>query len=101
MAGMTRREIVILVSRAIAILQFIEALMFSFFSLPPAILSFHNFILRMRIPDSFRPQFDTLRETQILLMLGRIAAQLFIAWIFWNCGPFIERKLAPKVEDSN
>jgi len=98
----SRREIVLLVSRAIAILQLIEALMYSFFSLPPAILSFRALVLREHFPNSFRPQLDTVQDTEILLMLGRIAVQLLIAWLFWNCGPSIERLLSPKTkEDSN
>jgi hypothetical protein len=94
----SRREIVLLVSRAIAILQFIEALIFSFFSLPPAILSIRLFIQRQQFSQS--PQLDSFHETALLVFV-RIAVQFFIAWLFWNCGPFIERLLLPATKDDS
>ena len=93
---MTRGEIVLLVSRAIAVLQLIEALFAAIFSLPPVIL-LSTRALTLPVSESNR----LLQETQLWLLVARIAARFFIAWLFWNCGPFIERLLAPKVQDSN
>ena len=102
MGGVNRREIVLLVSRAIAVLQFIDALLATVFSLPTVILlSFRALTLRAQVPDSFRQRLDLMQEAQMPLLLAKIAVQFFLAWLFWNCGPFIERLLAPSGEDSS
>jgi hypothetical protein len=97
---MSRREIVLLVSRAIAILQLIPALMETFISLPQQIYLMLWPILRAQaeysgVASHTWDLISTLRWETFGFLVVRIAAQLFIAWLFWNCGPTIERFLLP------
>lgn len=96
---MLRREIVLLVSRAIAILQLVPALIELFFGLPQQIYLLLWPILRTRATyagtDSHTLFINTLRFPALGFSLARTATEFFVAWLFWNCGPTIERYLLP------
>ena len=92
---MSRREIVLLVSRAIAILQLIAALLDAFLYLPQQAFYLSQ---QLRLQSAF-PQAHTHMPPYlwigVIVTLARIAALLIIAAIFWNCGTTIERLLLP------
>jgi hypothetical protein len=96
---MSRREIVLLVSRAIAILQLITALMELIIGVPQQIYLMLWPILRAQAAyPGVATHIDfvsTLRYTTLGFTLTRVAAQFIVAWLFWNCGPTIERFLLP------
>jgi hypothetical protein len=96
---MSRREIVLLVSRAIAILQLIPALMELIIGVPQQIYLMLLPILRAQAAfpgvGSSTDFLSILRFSAFGFSLARIAVQLFAAWLFWNCGPTIERFLLP------
>jgi hypothetical protein len=93
---MSRREIVLLVSRAIAILQFIEVLVYSLTSIVPLLLGLSLVSQRQQqISPALHALFETAHQTQVLLILVRIAVQLIVALLFWWCGPLVERLLLP------
>ena len=91
---MSRREIVLLVSRAIAILTAIEALI-HLSNLPYQVLIMARQYLRSLHGG---PQNYLVPEecTVIVLILVRVTGLLLIAALFWNCGPTIEHALLPK-----
>lgn len=91
---MLRRETVLLVSRAIAILSAIEALIHL------SNLPYQAFLM---VRQYFRglhggPQNYLVPEQWmvLVLILVRVLGLLFIATLFWNCGPAIEHALLPK-----
>lgn len=100
---MSRKEIVLLVSRAIALLQIIAALMDCITLIPEISMLFREWTLFAAIrtpPPGFR---GTLPPSPIGSILGigllanllHIGVLLFLAALFWNCGPRVERWLAP------
>ena len=92
---MSRREIVLLVSRAIAILQLIAALLDGFLYLPQqAFYLSQQLHMRTMFPGAQNHMPPTI-WISVIVTLIRIAVLLIIAAIFWNCGPTIERMLLP------
>jgi len=98
---MSRREIVLLVSRAIALLQLITALLDAFITLPQQLFFLSQ---QLRMESQFRansnfPQMQhhlsPIAMTGLAVTVVRIVALLIIAAVFWNCGPTIERWLLP------
>jgi hypothetical protein len=94
---MSRKEAVILVSRALAMIQLISALIESSY-LPDRFVSLYHYTIRINgsavsQPDNYLRSYYQLA---IAFIFARIAILLFFAFIFWNCGPWIEQKLLPK-----
>ncbi len=89
---MSRREIVLLVSRAIALLQIIPALISFFTNLPEQL-----FVLSQstRLQSSLPGHISWLPEMGFIHTFVRLAVSLLIALLFWQCGPMIERLLLP------
>ena len=104
---MSRREIVLLVSRAIALLQIIAAVVDGISSLPTqAFLLYRQSTMLAALPAINRMPSHVLGVAPLLGMglltaLLRIGLLLFAATLFWNCGPAIERVLSPTPEHSN
>jgi hypothetical protein len=90
---MSRREIVLLVSRAIAILSAIEALI-HLSNLPYQALIMVRQYLRS---SNGGPQSHLVPEewAVIILILVRVIGLFLIAALFWSCGPTIEHALLP------
>ena len=98
---MSRREIVLLVSRAIAILQLIAALLDGFLYLPQqAFYLSQQLHMRTMFPGAQNHMPPTI-WISVIVTLIRIAVLLIIAAIFWNCGPTIERMLLPSGSTSD
>ncbi len=94
---MSRKEAVLLVSRALAIIQFVAALL-DISYLPERFVSLSHYerigsIVAATETDSY---FQALGRVGIAFMLVRIAGLLVLAVIFWNCGPWFETVLLPK-----
>jgi hypothetical protein len=92
---MSRREIVLLVSRAVAILTIITALINSFINLP-----YQAFLLSQQIrwQNAYSSSHIHVAQFQWIgfgISLTRIAALLLVAGLFWRCGPRIERLFLP------
>lgn len=93
---MSRREIVVLVSRAIALLQIIAALMTAFISFPEAVVYLFQ---RIQLNHSILGTHVVvlpIEWTGIIATFARIAILLVVAALFWRCGPMIERLLLPE-----
>jgi site-specific recombinase len=97
---MTRKEAVLLVSRALAIIQLITAFV-EVTTLPTWFVSLHHYTSRinssMAIPSDY--YFKSYDQLGIAFDFARIAGLLLFAFLFWNCGPWIESMLLPKDED--
>ena len=94
-SSMSRREIVLLVSRAIALLQIIAALIVSFISLPVQVfLISQRFNLRQASPAT-NVGLSPMEWMPIISTLAHIGVLLVVAVLFWNCDPMIERLLLP------
>jgi hypothetical protein len=90
---MTRREIVLLASRVVAVIQVITAILDAT-QLPQTLTElFHDLALRAASPSA---AYWSRYETEVVLSIVlRIFITLFAAWLFWQCGPKIERFLLP------
>jgi hypothetical protein len=86
---MTRNEVVRLVSRAIAVIQFITALIEVTY-LPSRMYSVHHYA---GLGASTYLQMSYSLDVSVLFL--RIAGLLILTWVFWNCGPWISRMLLP------
>ncbi|MGC2638895.1 MAG: hypothetical protein WA294_17055 [Acidobacteriaceae bacterium] len=93
---MSKREIVLLVSRAIAVIQWITALMYLLY-LPQYLMNLLHHITPTQPTDLFwnRYYFEGL-FAEIL----RVAVLAGIAGWFWKCGPGVERILLPLIPES-
>ena len=94
---MSRDETVLLVSRAIAVIQFVTAFLEASY-LPERFLALHHY----SPVDTFAPgpgYLESLYRLQIGLLFGRIAGLLLVSWLFWTCGPRIGRLLLPSGKD--
>ncbi|HWE86921.1 MAG TPA: hypothetical protein VG267_18400 [Terracidiphilus sp.] len=94
---MSRNEIVRLVSRALAVMQFISALYETTF-LPERIYSAHHYVSAEHLLG--RTFIETLEQFYAAFVFARIAMFLILAWIFWQCGPRIARLLLPPDDSS-
>ncbi len=99
---MSRKEAVLLVSRALAMIQLISALM-EITTLPGRLLSLNHYAGRIAastgVPSDY--YFRSLDQVGIAFMWARIAGLLLFAFLFWNCGSWIERILLPKREEQS
>ncbi|MGD0547356.1 MAG: hypothetical protein ABR991_05950 [Terracidiphilus sp.] len=100
---MSRKEVVLLVSRALAMIQLITALL-DISYLPEKFMSFNHYTRVANImADSDRGEYYqyylNYDRVGLALLFARIAALLLFAFLFWNCGPTIERILLPKNKD--
>jgi hypothetical protein len=84
---------VLLVSRALAIFQFVYALL-EITYLPERLISLfgHASAAGSSGTDDYLRTYD---RVGVVFLLVRIAIQLALTVIFWNCGPWIERVLQP------
>ncbi len=97
---MSRKEAVLLVSRALAILQLIFALM-ELTYLPVRFMSLHHHTtsrVSVLAPSGYDDFWNSYYCIDIAFLLTRVIIYLVLAFIFWKCGPWIERVLLPKRE---
>ena len=94
---MSRREIVVLVSRALACIQLITALLDVCY-LPEKLFSFVHYANQPDISGNSQHYFRMLESVSILTLVLRIGILLVSFLIFWNCGAWVERTLLPQVE---
>lgn len=94
---MSRNEAVRLVSRALAVMQFISAL-YEITFLPERIFSAHHYASAERLVG--RTFIETIEQIYAASVFGRIAIFLILAWFFWQCGPWISNLLLPPGDGS-
>jgi len=95
---MSRKEAVLLAGRALAIIQFVAALL-DISYLPERLVSLSHYQrLGAAAVGTEAEYFQTLGRVGIAFMLMRIAVLLILAGIFWKCGPWFESVLLPKRE---
>lgn len=99
---MTKKEAVLLVSRALAIIQIVTALE-AITYLPERFISLFHHAQAESVLEPFKIDryFQTLDRVGMTLMLVRILGLLVLAFIFWNCGPWVERILLPRQENTD
>jgi hypothetical protein len=95
---MTRKEAVVLVSRALSMMWGVFALYETTY-LPERLVSYAHYAYRYKVIDndgsfSYLPLLYRL-STGFLFV--RIAGYLVLAWIFWKCGPWVEGTLLPAI----
>jgi len=90
---MSKREIVVLVSRALAVIQIITALL-EVTGLPQELLSLFHHIFPVQAPV-FGDYWSRYYMEAVLALIARIAICTFAAWLLWKCGPDMERFLLP------
>jgi small-conductance mechanosensitive channel len=95
---MMRREIVVLVSRALAVIQVMSALMEASY-LPQFLMALWHRIGPLRFLD-LSSYWSVYEIESTLALILRIALLLLAAYLFWNCGPGIENFLVPKSSES-
>jgi hypothetical protein len=80
---MTREEAVRLVSRALAVIQFVTAMQ-EITYLPSRMYSAHHYS-----SIGITSYLQTIYSLDVGTLFLRIAGLLVLAWVFWNCGPRI------------
>jgi hypothetical protein len=97
---MSRKDAVILVSRALAMIQLITAFL-EVMSLPASFVSLHHYA--SRINDSIAIQsdvyFKSYYQMSIAFIFAKTASLLVFAFLFWNCSAWMENVLLPKREE--
>lgn len=96
---MSRKEAVLLVSRALAMIQLVTVFI-EITYLPGRLWYLYEyarltgtwFVFGSNSLNTSREQLET------AFLFARIAGLLFFAFLFWNCGPWIERVLLPGQE---
>ena len=97
---MSRREVVILVSRAIAIIQFISAVL-NVSYLPDRLFSFLHYVGTVGDILGANGYWATSYRIEIGFLFVRVIFLLVLTALFWNCGPWVESLLAPKKPEQN
>ncbi len=97
---MTREEAVVLVSRALACIQAITALL-DLTYLPERFVSLHHYVQEGLAASSttavdLATYYASLERIEIGFFFGRIAFLMLMAMLFWNCGLRIARFLLPE-----
>jgi hypothetical protein len=97
---MSRREIVVLVSRAFALIQVVSALLYAAY-LPMSFMSLIHHVREMNVvgPSPTGEFWKTYYQVEIMSLTIRVAGLLILAILFWHCGPWVERILSPKLEE--
>ena len=99
---MSRKEAVLLVSRALAAIKLISAFLEAT-ELPDRFVSLHHYasLIDAGAGTQGAYYFKRYDELGIAFNLARIAGLMVFALIFWNCSPWLERFLLPtKHEDT-
>jgi hypothetical protein len=93
---MSRKEAVLLVSRALAAIQLISAFL-ELTELPDRFLSLNHYtgLIAAGAATQGAYYFKSYDEIGIALNFARIGGLMVFAFIFWNCGPWAERFLLP------
>ena len=93
---MSRREIVLLVSRAIALLLMIPSLISLVLAIPSMLLtSYMRESLMSSMGTTYRSSLMRAEGMSLLSVLLGFGLHLLAALAFWQCGPLIERMLLP------
>jgi hypothetical protein len=97
---MSRREAILLVSRALATIQLISTFLEAT-ELPDRFVSLHHYasVIDAGAGTPGAYYFKSYDEIGIALNLARIAGLMIFAFMFWNCGPWVERFLLPTKND--
>jgi hypothetical protein len=97
---MSRKEAVLLVSRALAVIQLISALYeLSYIPIRYISLLHHTNRINLLGSSGYDDFWSGYYRVDIAFLLARIIIYMIFAFLFWNCGPWIERILLPKCED--
>jgi hypothetical protein len=91
--NMSKREIVVLVSRALSIIQIVTVLLEVTY-LPQELLGLFHHIFPLQTPV-FGDYLSRSYMEAVLALIARIAICSFAAVLLWKCGPDIERFLTP------
>jgi len=91
----SKDQVVLLVSRAIAIIQCITA-MLEISYLPERLMSLHHYQARGNAPAALPDYLARLYSTEVALLCFRIALLLTLTLVFWQCGPRLREFLLPK-----
>jgi hypothetical protein len=96
---MSKREIVVMVSRALAVIQIVTTLLEVTY-LPQELLSLFHHIFPLQTPV-FGDYLSRYYMEVVLALIVRIAICSFAAILLWKCGPDIERWLLPSKTESS
>ena len=94
---MSRNEIVLLVSRTFAAIQFVTVLIEMSY-LPERLVSYFHYAANAPSQNNY---FGTYYNVVVLSLFARIAGLLILTAVFWKCGPWIERVVFSKEEEAS
>ena len=88
---MTKHEVVLLVSRTIAVIQCVTA-MLEISYLPERFMALHHY---GRHSSWLAPDYLTsIYSLELSMLFFRIAGLLVLTWVFWKCGPWLRQLLS-------
>ena len=94
---MSRNEIVLLVSRALAVIQAVAALLDVTY-VPQYLFSANHYTAPRDLIVPGASYLETIHHTELASLLVRVVGLSVLAWLFWRCGPWVAGLLLPKVE---
>lgn len=95
---MSRKEVVLLVSRAFAGIQLVTALIEATY-LPERLFSLHHFAnVRSVLTKLDVDYYATYDRIGVVWLIARIVGLLILAVVFWRCGSWVERVVLPRQE---
>ena len=97
---MSKRDAILLVSRGLAVIQLISALLEATY-LPGRVysLSHHSRVLQTVGSSEATVYFWTDDRISIAMLFLRIIVLLIFAAVLWNCRPWVEQLLCPATPD--
>jgi hypothetical protein len=96
---MSKKEVVLLVSRALAVIQFVTAIIDVTY-LPEWFVSFAHHSARASLLSTidYDSYLTNLDRVHLVFLLLRIAGEAIFGIVLWNCSPWVERHLLPDSE---
>jgi hypothetical protein len=94
---MTRRETVLIVSRAVAVIQFVSAFL-DITYLPERFMTLVHRTGEVNAAGTppGAHYWVVYYQVEVWSLIVRIAGLLLMGILFWSCGPWVERILMPK-----
>jgi hypothetical protein len=91
---MSRDEVVLLVSRALAVMYAVSALL-GVTEVPEYLFSAHHYTLPGGLFTFGESYLETIHRLEVASLLIRIVGHSVVSWLFWRCGPWVAGLLLP------
>ena len=91
---MSREETVLLVSRALAVLHAVYALM-DLSYVPQYLFLAHHYTAPRNLILPGESYMETIHHMDLASLLARVVGLSVLTWLFWRCGPWLAGLFCP------